>query len=1675
MNQKLLTKVLATTLAVILTFANFVMLGVYASNSYATQDELETQKTVSKDQNIEFDAYFMSDKQNKSHTSKIDMDASTKLYLNVSAKNGYLKNAKIAITGENNTDSNFEIVSGSELSDSIESIDKNVISLKQINNGTQVVLEVPIKSIKQDLFDLSNFSKINNITLTGSYVNNEGKQIAVSQTINVRNEWTKEVKAVIEQEEKTYIPYTNGEQTGTILQTLIKTGLENNSLPIKQTKLTVKVPEINGVKPEEVIVTAAGTYATNNQGQEKFTSDNWSYDEATGLITITVNNEANENKVAWNKQAKDEYVITYKFSEKLETIKAEQTAEVTITPYNNEIKEQNETNTLNIEENQIKGNFVQTNITSVDALSKGYLYTKADKEISYNEKQTVEVTYANILDSIIIENNIDNFVSNDGATTPTTVSNTNYAYYKTTKISKENFEKILGTEGSITLTGENGEKLTVINKDTALDENGYYVYTYTEETNQIKITTTKPVSAGTLEITHEKSLKGKTDYNRVQVESFQTLQLKATVTALNSNTEIAKVEGVKDITLIAPSTKIEASVSNSNLSTVVKNENVEFRVILKTNDITCDLFKNPVVEILLPSYIKELNIKDVNLLYDKELQIESRKTYVNNTGNIVIQVILKGEDTIYNQDEISKGANLVINTDITLKNLTPTTEDVMKVYVTNENVTTYENTNTANQPKMARTLKAAAPSSQASKAYVETTLKAVAPVGMVTTNGITGYNSKNETVTSMSGNEQTGKLEVGKEARTATVTMNVINNYENPVTNVSILGRIPFEGNKNILTGEDLGSNLNLTLAGFNAPVGIDANKVTIYYSENPDATKDLNNTENKWQTQITSNTKSYLIVLNDYEMATGTALTFSYNINIPENISHNKTAYATHVVYFDNITKARAVENDKQEATKIGLTTGAGPELKVTLETDYEDNEEIQEGKIIEYTVIVKNTGKSEVSNITVTGNIPEGSVYTYFEGEEDSELGIEQLYDKNKKQYVETIESLQPGEEEYIRYMVQTNSLTHNESGQLNEVTLTGTASVTAEGTDTVFNSNTVTNKVTEGFINAELRIEPLSNVYDREENEEITYYLEYKNVTSKDMENVQIKDVLPEGLTFVSASQDGKYDEKTRTLTWTINKLSANRANTIYFKAKTNKLPENEYQKEIENKMEITNGSKTVQTTSKIRITKPALSVELTTDTKNTTVSVGDAITYNVTIKNTGAGQANGINVSDTLPKELKLVNATYTKNGKTSKSYVYDGEKLFAYVGSLSEGETINLEISTQANKLDKDKTEQEIENLVKVKADDIGEITSNSIKHKIVSTGGTTNDPTTGEVQEGTYTISGTAWLDSNSDGRMDKEESTLGNIDMMLINAENGQIVKDIVTGNQKMLATDEEGNYTFANLKPGKYIVVYLYDTTNYSLTEYKKQGVSENANSDAVAMKVKLNGETIDAATSDSLEITNENIKDINLGLTVSKKFDLKLDKVVSKVTVTDSKGTKTNDAKDAKLAKVDLNSKTINGASVVIEYKIRITNEGAVAGYAKKIVDYLPKEMKFSSELNKDWYQAEDGNIYNSSLANTIIAPGETKELTLLLTKQMTDESTGNINNTAEIYEAYNDLGIKDVDSTPANKVQNEDDMSSADVILGIKTGEIYVYILITVITIGIFGAGIYLINKKVLKNV
>ena len=200
-------------------------------------------------------------------------------------------------------------------------------------------------------------------------------------------------------------------------------------------------------------------------------------------------------------------------------------------------------------------------------------------------------------------------------------------------------------------------------------------------------------------------------------------------------------------------------------------------------------------------------------------------------------------------------------------------------------------------------------------------------------------------------------------------------------------------------------------------------------------------------------------------------------------------------------------------------------------------------------------------------------------------------------------------------------------------------------------------------------------------------------------------------------------------------------------------------------------------------------------------------------------------------------------------------------------------------------------------------------------------------------------------------------------------------------------------------------------------------------------------------DVAASNTINISESNVYNQNLALISNNIFDLSLSNTITKITVVNSKDKKQNNVYnfDNNIAKIELGTKNVENTTVLVEYKIRVTNNGKVAGYAKKIVDYIPNGMAFNADLNKDWYITKDGKAYTTKLANTLIEPGETKEVTLILNKKITGENVGNIRNVAEIAEDYNDFGLKDINSTAENKQDGENDMSSANTIILMNAGK------------------------------
>ncbi len=230
------------------------------------------------------------------------------------------------------------------------------------------------------------------------------------------------------------------------------------------------------------------------------------------------------------------------------------------------------------------------------------------------------------------------------------------------------------------------------------------------------------------------------------------------------------------------------------------------------------------------------------------------------------------------------------------------------------------------------------------------------------------------------------------------------------------------------------------------------------------------------------------------------------------------------------------------------------------------------------------------------------------------------------------------------------------------------------------------------------------------------------------------------------------------------------------------------------------------------------------------------------------------------------------------------------------------------------------------------------------------------------------------------------------------------------------------------------------------------------------------------------EDIDSTPDNNKDgeddIDIEKVKVKYFDLALKKwVTQSIVIEDGKQTVTNtghtgDENPEPVVKVDLKDKKINKVTVKFRYKIRVTNEGQIEGYAKEIKDHIPAGLKFVKEDNPDWTEVKEGVVATKKLENTLLRPGESATVEILLTWINGENNLGKKVNIAEISKDHNDSDTPDIDSTPDNEKPGEDDIDEAPVILSVKTGEATVYIGLTTVVLVTLAGGVYLIKKYVL---
>lgn len=1672
-------KIIAVCLIFCFVFANSFTL--FSNIALAKNNEIGKQYSENTSNNVEYDVKFVKENEEQGYECEESIDEENlnlKIDLEIK-KEGYLKNSKILIEAENGLSFDIE-----EKNEEKYKVIENTIELSNISSDEKLEILLPIKYKERE--DIQNLNKKINAKLIGTYVNKTGSEKNISETVILNLIWNTNTEFNLNTELKKYIPYASENKNGAIIQTSIKSQIPTKNAFVNKEEIEVEALKIDGYEIEKVYVTS----------KSDLSETEWNYNKEIGKINIKIEKETETIK-------SEEFLITYIFLGEKEVevpFKASTKMNGSIFMFGNNEKSEAQLE-AEYEINEKLGDIITVEASSEENIKIGNLLSNKIGEektykLNYDINIASDISSNKLVEGILIKDAGEEFENENGRFV------TNTSYYNSVKISKENFEKILGSDGRIEILNSNKEIISKIDRNANIDNENNYIVNLKE--NKINIKTTKPINEGILLLTLNKEMVD-SEYSVEDLKTFSKLNSKYIGSIIYSESVENVVSNTETkINLEKPQTKAEMKISRKTLSTIAENNDIEMTIELNNTNEDIDLYKNPSFNIVFPEYVENVEITNLAIANSEEVfEIKENKLYINEQGKIALDIKLEGTQEKYNSNNIVNGTNIIINANIKLNIYAPSKQEKIIFNYTNENATTYENEVNG-------------------VGYSETEIAYKAPVGVVSINQISNYDKVGSSILSVEQGKVTDKIEIFDEAKTATMDILVMNNKENKTSDIKILGRIPFKGNKNVKTGEDLGTTVDTKLVNKISEDSQNKANAKIYYSENGNATQELEKAENGWMSDVAdfSKIKSYLIVLENYEMNPGEVLKYTYQYEIPENLEHNNNIYGSFETMYKNLSDV-ATTSETSTPDIVGLTTGVGPQMNVKLTTNIK--EKAKEYEKVKYTTTIENTGSEIAENVVLNTKIPTGASLAVYNTEntleEEKGWSLE-----NNREIKTNIGKINPGETKKIEFFVQVNKLPSIEEYYSNTQGFTknddGTYSINKEYIDengeTKYKEEKISgipevklvceSTITANELSKAIKVQDTGIIVEKSNlvaeeivkaeesiakvNETIESNIQVRNNSKETMRNIIVTKVLPEGLNYSESyirgyEEDGitikkintsNYDVTTKTITWKIEELKPGQTAIAIGKLVVGEMKDKVYKDTISTISNIQVNNEQYQAGQvDITIGRPNLEINQTSNKTNQYVKVGDEIEYIFKIKNTGSVKASNVVFADKLPEEVKINKLAYTVDGIEVAKVVSKNEDATVYTSILPENE---LEVKIKAKIGDINSKQKTIENEAEVKATTIEKIDSNKVVNIIERTNATnSNSASNSEKQEQNsninnssnqevktkYEIKGTAWLDKNKNGSRDSGEEKLSGIEVKLINPVTGEQIDKTVT--------TVDGEYTFANLVNGAYMAIFYYDNSRYALTDYKKQGIEENKNSDVISATESDRN----VATTDIITINNGSISNIDIGLIEATKFDLSLTKSITKVTVQTSKETKSYDFDSTDLAKVDINAKYISGAKVLVEYKFTVKNEGELEGYAKKIVDYLPKELEFNTELNKNWYKGNDENLYTDELANSAIAAGESKEIKLVLTKNMTETNTGIINNQAEIAESYNKAGIADYDSQSNDRDPKDDDMSSADLIIGVKTGESLIYLstLIGIAILGIVAAIVIQRTKIILK--
>ena len=791
-------------------------------------------------------------------------------------------------------------------------------------------------------------------------------------------------------------------------------------------------------------------------------------------------------------------------------------------------------------------------------------------------------------------------------------------------------------------------------------------------------------------------------------------------------------------------------------------------------------------------------------------------------------------------------------------------------------------------------------------------------------------------------------------------------------------------------------------------------------------------------------------VTVEDYGVLTNNVTvgnkTSSVNITVPEIIP-NKTADIENPNFGDEVTYTVNITNvGKSDAVNVAVrdVLGEGLELisadggvydPITRTITWTVN--LNSGETKSFKVVAKVIGYGNVTNSLVVGNktsavdvdVPEiipskdaDNKYPNFGDSIDYTITVNNIGKADAK-HVVVVDRLDKG----LKYVSSSHNGVYDEASHTVTWVVDIAAGSSLDLTVTAFAEEygVLTNIVSVGDKSASVDVnvpEIIPNKTADIENpnfgDNVTYTVTVTNDGNADAKAVVVRDVLGKDLKFVSATGTYTFDEATNTITWTVD-VDAGKTETFTVVAT------------VINYGNVTNSLVVGNKTFNKNVTVPEITPDKTVDNENP--NFGDDLTYTVTVKNEGNGNANDVIIVDALGKGLEYVSSTGNYDNKTNtitwKVDLASGEtKTFTVVAKIIGYTDVTNEVTVG------NKTAAVTVNIPEIiPAKDVNNTTPNfgdKVEYTITVNNNANKDAKQVVIVD---TLGkGLKFINASHNGKYDESTRTItwiidlgaGESAVFSVNAAveaYGNINNTVVVGNKS--ATK---NITVPEITPIKKVentvpnfgeeVTYFISVFNSAIVDAKQVVVVDHLDKGLKYVSSSHNGVYDEAAHTVTWVV------DIAAG----SSLDLTV------TAVADEYGVLTNDVTVGdKTASVDVTvpeiipTKDVNNTAPnfgdKVEYTITLNNNGVVDAKQVVVVDTLDEGLTFvSASDNGVW------NPFKRTVTWTVdLAKGESKVFTVIATVS----AYGNIPNTVSVGDKSSSVNIAVPEIIPGKTVDVE----------------------------------------------